>query len=139
MTIILDSALRYIRLPDRERIIGADAICINQQDLQEKGSQVEMMRNIYMTAVQVLVRLGEGRNAKVALRFLDVLDREKGRWKNSRLFSEMILDGMRVIPYSMKGLGGGERGFFRSHTPTACLGLYWNVNGSTRNLIVHRI
>jgi len=77
VTTNLDSALRYIRLPDRERVIWVDAICINQRDLQEKGSQVEMMRQIYTTAVQVLVWLGEEGNAKLALDLLNIVDRAK--------------------------------------------------------------
>ena len=60
-----------------ERIVWADAICINQQDLLEKNSQVAMMRSIYQTSEQVIVWLGEESTTKKALYFLDVLVKDK--------------------------------------------------------------
>jgi hypothetical protein len=36
-----------------------DAICINQEDLQERTNQVKMMGDIFENAFQVLVWLGE--------------------------------------------------------------------------------
>ena len=41
------------------QVIYADAICINQQDDEEKGRQVALMSEIYMRAKRVLVWLGE--------------------------------------------------------------------------------
>ncbi|KAI1749737.1 HET-domain-containing protein [Xylaria castorea] len=38
----------------RERIIWIDAICINQEDLQEKSEQVQLMRDIYHKASRVI-------------------------------------------------------------------------------------
>ncbi|EHK45650.1 hypothetical protein TRIATDRAFT_291940 [Trichoderma atroviride IMI 206040] len=50
-----------LRLRDRffERIIWVDAICINQQDLNERSSQVQRMATIYALANRVIVWLGE--------------------------------------------------------------------------------
>ena len=50
-----------LRLRDRsfERILWVDAICINQEDLQEQGQQVQLMARIYSQAARVLVWLGE--------------------------------------------------------------------------------
>ncbi|KAK3339865.1 heterokaryon incompatibility protein-domain-containing protein, partial [Lasiosphaeria hispida] len=50
-----------LRLRDRvfERVLWIDAICINQQDADEKGRQVNSMANIYAKAGRVLVWLGE--------------------------------------------------------------------------------
>jgi hypothetical protein len=50
-----------LRLRDRffERIIWADSICINQEDEQEKGRQVQLMAKIYSQADRVIVYLGE--------------------------------------------------------------------------------
>lgn len=56
----LAAALRRFRWPDRPRRLWADAICINQQDIEEKGTQVALMANIYQNAECVLVWLGEG-------------------------------------------------------------------------------
>ena len=41
-----------------ERVIWVDAICINQEDITEKGYQVQSMAKIYAKASRVLVWLG---------------------------------------------------------------------------------
>jgi hypothetical protein len=43
----LENALRGLRKADRDMVVWADAICINQQDSAEKSVQVGMMGNIY--------------------------------------------------------------------------------------------
>ncbi|EHK27467.1 uncharacterized protein TRIVIDRAFT_736, partial [Trichoderma virens Gv29-8] len=50
-----------LRLRDRflERIIWVDAICIDQENLEERGSQVQLMARIYHMASCVIVWLGE--------------------------------------------------------------------------------
>jgi hypothetical protein len=55
----LSSALVSFRYEDRPRILWADAICINQADLVEKGRQVLLMPRIYSGAARVLVWLGD--------------------------------------------------------------------------------
>lgn len=54
----LDTALRCLRLTEADSLIWIDAVCINQNDDAEKGSQVQMMDDIYRLATQVLVWLG---------------------------------------------------------------------------------
>lgn len=44
---------------DAEHLLWIDAICINQDDLDERSQQVRLMKNIYSTAGRVLVWLGE--------------------------------------------------------------------------------
>jgi hypothetical protein len=41
-----------------ERVVWADAICINQQDVDEKSHQVKLMASIYSRASQVVMWLG---------------------------------------------------------------------------------
>ena len=55
----LYSALNHLRSPVEDRILWVDAICINQQDLHERGEQVAFMGRIYAAARRVLVWLGE--------------------------------------------------------------------------------
>jgi len=57
-TVNLEGALRALRKPDEPRTLWVDAVCINQSDLQEQGSQVKMMWDIYKNAERVLVWLG---------------------------------------------------------------------------------
>ncbi|CAH0051115.1 unnamed protein product [Clonostachys solani] len=54
----LFTGLVAFRQPDRPRILWADAICINQNDLVEKRDQVLLMPEIYSQAKCVLVWLG---------------------------------------------------------------------------------
>ena len=55
----LYSALHHLRLPDRDRIIWADAVCIDQQNLAERGHQVAIMTRIYKQADGVIFWLDE--------------------------------------------------------------------------------
>jgi hypothetical protein len=59
VTKTLYSALAHLRLLDEERIIWADALCINQGDTNERENQVAMMQFIYARASRVVVFLGE--------------------------------------------------------------------------------
>ncbi|KAM0183793.1 hypothetical protein ACHAPF_000237 [Botrytis cinerea] len=64
----LHSALLRLRDPVLDRIIWIDAICINQEDLSERGHQVQLMAKIYSKASQVVVWLGEAAdNSDLAL------------------------------------------------------------------------
>ncbi|RSM14826.1 hypothetical protein CDV31_005260 [Fusarium ambrosium] len=55
----LYAALSHLRDCSLERIIWVDAICINQRDIKEKGTQVQSMAEIYAKASDVIVWLGE--------------------------------------------------------------------------------
>ncbi|KAI0104278.1 heterokaryon incompatibility protein-domain-containing protein [Nemania sp. FL0031] len=59
VTVNLSRALRHLRLPNKPRILWADAVCINQRDTTEKTQQVAMMGDIYLAASQVLTWIGE--------------------------------------------------------------------------------
>lgn len=59
VTTNLHSALRHLRYENEERVIWADAVCINQQDLGERSIQVALMGEIYSISHQVIVWLGE--------------------------------------------------------------------------------
>ncbi|KAF4892904.1 Heterokaryon incompatibility protein 6, OR allele [Colletotrichum fructicola] len=55
----LHDALSDLRLPDRERILWTDRLCINQSDDEEKTAQIKLMGEIYSQASQVLIYLGK--------------------------------------------------------------------------------
>ncbi|XXH05480.1 hypothetical protein Hte_011910 [Hypoxylon texense] len=76
------SALRQLRHDRETRIIWADAICINQSDLDEKSIQVNMMKDIYRQARQVLVWLGEdqeGNTLKTLVKLMQELSKVDNR------------------------------------------------------------
>lgn len=67
----LSIALQRLRLPDRERIVWIDALCIDQSSVPEKTSQVRMMRDIYALASRVVVCLGPSDStSKTCVEFL---------------------------------------------------------------------
>jgi hypothetical protein len=51
-------ALKYLRYSDRDRTLWIDAICINQQNVEEKNYQVQLMSQIYSYATGVCIWLG---------------------------------------------------------------------------------
>jgi hypothetical protein len=52
------SALWHLRLPNGNRILWVDALCINQSDFLERNHQVGLMSTIYSKAEEVIVWLG---------------------------------------------------------------------------------
>lgn len=58
-----------LRRTDRLRILWADAVCINQKDMEERGSQVGLMARIFSEASRVLVWLGHGDSAMIRRAF----------------------------------------------------------------------
>ena len=70
----LEIALRHLRYADRPRIMWIDAICVNQQDLHERGQQVKRMADVYSKTKQVVVWLGPaGPHTDTAIRALNFL------------------------------------------------------------------
>ncbi|CAI9631026.1 unnamed protein product [Alternaria burnsii] len=59
MRISLDLGLRRLRYAEKSRILWVDALCINQNDVQERSHQVQQMAKIYSSAMKVLIWLGE--------------------------------------------------------------------------------
>ncbi|TQN72403.1 Heterokaryon incompatibility protein 6, OR allele [Colletotrichum shisoi] len=68
VTSSLECALRYLRYSDRELVIWVDAICINQEDVEERNMQVTFMGTIYTKSHHVRIWLGEaGPDTAVAM------------------------------------------------------------------------
>jgi len=64
-------ALRRLRNKETARVLWADAICINQQDIPERNKQVALMAKIYRIAEKVIAWLGDDYgNAKTLFDFV---------------------------------------------------------------------
>lgn len=71
-------ALQQIRLPDIERLVWIDALCINQSDLNERSIQVKHMLQIYQNATRVIVWLGEASDTSIlAISSMKYIDAER--------------------------------------------------------------
>lgn len=55
----LEAALRRLRHPTESRLFWIDMICINQNFVEERTHQVNLMRLIYSRAVNVFLWLGD--------------------------------------------------------------------------------
>jgi hypothetical protein len=62
----LMDALEQLRVSGYEGYIWIDAICINQQDVDERHTQVFLMGDIYASASEVIIWLGSSSNVKTA-------------------------------------------------------------------------
>jgi ankyrin repeat protein len=51
-------ALQYLRFKDQDRVLWIDAICIDQDNIEERGHQVRQMADIYKEAERVIIWLG---------------------------------------------------------------------------------
>lgn len=75
-TINLEAGLRYLRSPSEDVMIWVDALCIDQDSVDERNSQVFLMRTIYSNATRVKVWLGEAtRGSDDALTILGQIGR----------------------------------------------------------------
>lgn len=52
-------ALQHLRDPREDRILWIDALCIDQENLEERGHQVRQMASIYENAIRVIIWLGQ--------------------------------------------------------------------------------
>jgi hypothetical protein len=72
VTINLEAALRRLRHASKSRLLWIDALCIDQENVSERISQVQQMGAIYRSAREVAVWLGPESNT--SLRAFETLD-----------------------------------------------------------------
>ena len=67
----LSQALRYIRLKGQPRVLWADAVCVDQQNLDERSKQVTRMPDIYGSAKGTIAWFGpESSNSALAMKII---------------------------------------------------------------------
>jgi Heterokaryon incompatibility protein (HET) len=69
----LHKALQQLRYKDTSRVLWIDGICINQKDQVEQSNQVQLMKQIYQQASEVLCWIGEEKDDTAAA--FDVISR----------------------------------------------------------------
>lgn len=86
--------LKAMRQGKRDRLLWIDAVCINQDDIQERNAQVAIMADIYANTSRTLVWLGESDSwTSTAVRTVGkILDDARGETKGFRDFDEIVFD-----------------------------------------------
>ncbi|RYP91114.1 hypothetical protein DL770_002770 [Monosporascus sp. CRB-9-2] len=94
VTTNLLTALRHLRPPAGAgaTALWVDAICINQQDLDERRHQVTMMRDIYASAERVIIWLGEEDDETDVLDSLPLLATQNHRQGNDAKQDQHMVD-----------------------------------------------
>lgn len=88
----LEDALRCLRLTDKPRALWVDALCINQQSLADRASQVAMMHLIYRRTSGGLFWLGKAANmTDPAFQFLKSIE-EKAKGTSIPGFAKLVQD-----------------------------------------------
>ncbi|KAI4866128.1 HET-domain-containing protein [Hypoxylon rubiginosum] len=115
VTTNLLAALRSLR-PSAEAAdpitLWVDAVCINQADLDERGQQVSMMRDIYASAEQVVIWLGEEDDeTDLVFDALPMLATRSHRRGDEQ--DEKLLDATRLCSSFISGLADRRPWFSR--------------------------
>lgn len=96
----LATALSVLRTQDEYNWLWIDGICINQEDVEEKASQVSLMHKIYNTADAVIVWLGM-RDGEIDQAIDYVQDAKQSRWHTSFYESKRMSTLRRLFERSL--------------------------------------
>ena len=92
VTVNLHAALSRLRDPSLQRILWVDAICINQENSEEQGQQVQLMAKVYSKAHRVIVWLGEAADfSNEALKAIYVATNEQSMSSSKEIIQQSIL------------------------------------------------
>ncbi|KAG4438458.1 hypothetical protein IFR05_006068 [Cadophora sp. M221] len=93
----LKDALQCLRLTDKSRVIWIDAICINQQSLADRASQVALMHLIYRQTSGGLFWLGKVANMpEPAFQFLKSIE-NNAECSTIPEFTKLVLDKLAQL------------------------------------------
>jgi hypothetical protein len=86
----LVSAIRYLRLIAKPRVLWIDALCINQKDIPERNSQVMHMNGICREALEVVAWVGEeGDDSNLAFDAFEALPTDKSTHWNPVIYPRL--------------------------------------------------
>jgi hypothetical protein len=89
-------ALSGLRSESNVRVVWIDAICINQEDLEERSHQVQLMKQIYENATRTVVFLGEASELSTpTINFIKSL-KIKWQWNSSVEMEEFQRAGQNL-------------------------------------------
>ncbi|KAK1689608.1 heterokaryon incompatibility protein-domain-containing protein [Colletotrichum godetiae] len=104
----LETALRRLRLPNENRTLWIDAICINQHDRAEVNLQVKRMWSVYRYASKVIVFLGEGTaDTKHAVELINILSKGGIGLSHRRVTSLLFTKNAQPAKQALRSLMSG--------------------------------
>jgi hypothetical protein len=119
----LHDALLRLRLPDRKRALWIDQLCINQQDLNEKMQQVQLMGDIYKSCSRCVVWMGLIRqdlrleDADAALQFLRYMSDIQRVGRENAVLPVAVHENMEGMGKALESFGfGGNQWWHRIWT-----------------------
>jgi hypothetical protein len=119
----LSSPFDSLRKNQRSFTLWVDAICINQNDVAEKSSQVPLMGMVYSCAKQVLLWLGEGnRDTQKAFRFMKAMSPSRSHNRNLEKDSSGLETLFAILEQPLFSTGVGNP---RNHAESKCLDGVW--------------
>jgi ankyrin repeat protein len=85
-------ALRDLRCQEQDQVLWVDALCINQDDNDEQGQQVQQMGSIYSEAKRVFIWLGEATyDTDYVMYYMKKLEKESFKHaSNGQEISELV-------------------------------------------------
>ncbi|CAJ2501031.1 Uu.00g038840.m01.CDS01 [Anthostomella pinea] len=97
-----ERVLRRLRSSETTLCLWIDAICINQDDLPERGQQVGMMAAIYKNSMGNIVHLGEDDHfMQAALKNLhDILEDMRAKTSNAKNLRDVLYGCGGIKPYT---------------------------------------
>lgn len=103
-------AIRRAQHVDKDRLVWIDAVCINQQDLEERSHQVAIMKDVYANSIGNLVLLGNASSTTpAALDSLQVIVRDiADHTNNFKTLGTKLSDGygtelcLSTLPWRVK-------------------------------------
>lgn len=100
----LSEVLHRVRFPDRPRTLWTDSVCINQDDLDEKGSQVALMGRIYRRSNRTLICVGahDDGHAEPALTLIKDIDQEIFASLTQEWNSAPFIDGNHALVHDTR-------------------------------------
>ena len=97
ITASLHSALRRLRHDTLTLLVWADAVCINQGDIDERNEQVLLMRDIYQKAGRVAIHLGDESENSGLVPSLVLAWRERDRRESEAQVAKRAEVGMNAL------------------------------------------
>lgn len=109
------TALRRLRYEDRERVLWIDALCIDQDNLAERSSQVGLMGRIYKSAASVVAWIGEvvvsmeddADLGAISRRVISTTSNESpgSMWRQDRLKISTFLELLKILGAEFQSSG----------------------------------